>query len=67
MNDLDLAQKVVEEASKKINELINTRMENLEKGRATDYAEYKNVVGQLRGLRESDDILKQIYKRLEDV
>lgn len=58
MNELDyLLRQIMDD--------INAIQNELSRGKATDYAEYQNLCGQIRGLMRAEIILKDLKSKLE--
>lgn len=57
-----MAKTVLEVAMDKIDEDIQTRVNQLRAGALLDFSEYKNVCGQIRGLEYAHEHLKSLLR-----
>ena len=47
-------------------EKMRQRSDALSAGRATDFADYKQTVGRIQGLRDAMDVVDAVFNRLND-
>lgn len=59
------ADQVLNRLRMKVRERKATVAEELSRGNAKDFPEYKYMVGRLRGLAEVDDLVLEMLKELE--
>ena len=45
---------------------MKAHADNLSAGRATDFSQYRYVVGNIKGLRDAIDVVDQVFEKLVD-